>query len=52
VDNDSAQVTSSGRSFNVHGLTTGKARLGEGMGVGRSLPVASGGITPGTNVWH
>jgi len=27
VDNDSAEVTSSGRSFHVRGPTTGKARL-------------------------
>jgi len=27
VDNDSTEVTSSGRSFHVRGPTTGKARL-------------------------
>ena len=27
MDNDSAEVTSSGRSFHVRGPTTGKARL-------------------------
>ena len=27
MDNDSADVTSSGRSFYVHGSTTGKTRL-------------------------
>ena len=36
MDNHSAEVTSSGRSFNVHGPTTGKARLvGDGCQLNR-----------------
>jgi len=36
VDNDSAEVTSSGRSFHVRGPTTGKARLvGDGCQLDR-----------------
>jgi len=36
VDNDSAEVTSSGRSFHVRGPTTGKARLvGDGCQLNR-----------------
>ena len=36
MDNDSAEVTSSGRSFHVRGLATGKARLvGDGCRLDR-----------------
>ena len=36
MDNDSAEVTSSGRSFHVRGLTTGKARsVGDGYQLNR-----------------
>ena len=36
MNNDSAEVTSSGRSFRVHGPTTGKARLvGDGCQLNR-----------------
>jgi len=52
VDNDLAEVASSGRWFHVHGPTTGKARLATlvnltGGTARRLVPAERGGRRPG-----